>query len=279
MTDTTAPAWPGPLAAPAWLHAQLGAPGLVVLDLRPKERFLAAHVPGALHSDYAGWRATAEGAPGMLPEPAALAEAAGRLGIGNETLVVLVPEGRTASDFGNAARVYWTLKVLGHDRVSILDGGFAGWEAGPARPAEAGEAPAPVPARFEARLRPELRADAAEVAAAIEHGDTLLLDARGDAFFRGETKSPAARVPGTIPGARQLDAEAVFAEGTMRVPEGSLPERPGGIITFCNTGHSAAVTWFALSEVSGHKDVRLYDGSMSHWTHDPARPVVAGRKD
>jgi len=47
-----------------------------------------------------------------------------------------------------------------------------------------------------------------------------------------------------------------------------------GLIAFCNTGHLASIAWFGLSEVEGLKNVRLYDGSMSQWTLDPARPVV-----
>ncbi|WP_207479766.1 sulfurtransferase [Arenibaculum pallidiluteum] len=279
MTSVSALPWPGPLAAAAWLQGHLGTPGLVILDVRPIERYRLGHVPGALHSDYAGWRATSEGAPGMLPDPGALASMIGALGIGNDALVVLVPEGQNAGDFGNAARIYWTFKVLGHDRVSILEGGHAGWTSGPAaRPVQAGDAPAPAPARFSVTLRPELRATAAEVEAAVARGDTRLVDARGDAQFLGEAKSPAARAAGTLPGAVQLDAERLFAENAFRVEPGDVTEQPGGIITFCNTGHSAAVTWFALSEVSGRKDVRLYDGSMSHWTQDPARPAVPGRK-
>jgi thiosulfate/3-mercaptopyruvate sulfurtransferase len=48
------------------------------------------------------------------------------------------------------------------------------------------------------------------------------------------------------------------------------------IISYCNTGHTAALNWFVLSEILGREEVRLYDGSMTEWTQDPTRPVETG---
>jgi thiosulfate/3-mercaptopyruvate sulfurtransferase len=279
MTDETTLPHPGPLADPEWLHRHLNAPGLRILDVRSgSDAYVQAHVPNAVHADYAaaGWRTTMEGAPGMLPPVERLCDLVSSLGIGNDTMVVLVPNGVTASDFGNAARVYWTFKVLGHDLVTILRGGFAGWTADPARPVESGPGTAPGRRPFTPNLCPGLRAAVDEVEHASETGDSILLDARSLAQHRGEEKSPAARVPGTIPGSIWLDWERLYPEGGLRVPAGIVPEDGRPVITFCNTGHSAALAWFALSEIEKRPDVALYDGSMSHWTQDPDHPVVAG---
>ena len=51
---------------------------------------------------------------------------------------------------------------------------------------------------------------------------------------------------------------------------------PGPVISYCNTGHTAATNWFVLSEVLGRPDVGLYDGSMTDWTQDDKRPVETG---
>jgi thiosulfate/3-mercaptopyruvate sulfurtransferase len=51
-------------------------------------------------------------------------------------------------------------------------------------------------------------------------------------------------------------------------------------VAFCNTGHWAATDWFALSEVLGQKNVKMYPGSMVSWSQDPrALPMtnVPGR--
>ncbi|HEV7372395.1 sulfurtransferase [Arenibaculum sp.] len=278
MTTETPFPHPGPLADPEWLHRHLDDPGLRIVDVRSgADAFRQAHVPNAVHADYAaaGWRAAAEGAPGMLPPVDRLCDLVSSLGIGNGTLVVLVANGLTAGDFGNAARVYWTFKVLGHDRVTILRGGLAGWTSDPARPVEAGPGADPERRPFTASYRPGLRAAVDEVENASETGHSVLLDARSLAQHRGEEKSPAARVPGTIPGAMWLDWERLYSAGELKTPAGAVPEdKP--VIAFCNTGHSAALAWFVLSEVEGRPDVSLYDGSMSHWTQDPSHPVVAG---
>jgi rhodanese-related sulfurtransferase len=130
----------GLIAAEA-LAARLGAEDLVILDIRTaadgaSAAFEAGHIPGAVHSDYAadGWRAKVGNAPGLLPPLDRLAALAGRLGIRPHDDVVIVAAGTAATDFAAAARVYWTLKFIGHGQQAILDGGFRGWSADPERP-------------------------------------------------------------------------------------------------------------------------------------------------
>lgn len=281
MTDTPLP-HPGPLAAPDWLHGHLGAPGLRVVDLRGRDAFERAHVPGSVHADYArGWRVSAGGAPGMAPSAEEAEELLGGLGIDAGTHVILVAGGVGASEMGAAARAYWTLRLYGHDRASVLRGGFAGWAADPSRPVGSGPPPAVERRRFHAAYRPELRATAEEVERVVGDGGAVLLDARSAAQFRGEEKSPSARTAGTLPGSVRLDLGRVDATGDMALPAGVSPAvlaGDGPAITFCNTGHSAALAWFVLSEIGGRPGVRLYDGSMSHWTQDPGRPVAKGRE-
>ena len=217
----------------------------------------------------------------MLPEPEVLAGLIGGLGIGNGDHVVLVAAGANASDMGNATRVYWTFKMLGHDAVSVLDGGFAAWVAtgGSVTP----EPAVRKPTNFVPHPRAGLRATVEEVEAAVKAGGTPLHDARSAEQFAGKAKSPQARAPGTIPGAVNLDIAPLFsaAEHRFATPEAvkamadqaGLPLRDQPI-TFCNTGHLASVSWFALSEIAGVPGVRLYDGSMSEWSADPERPLL-----
>ena len=124
-----------PLVGPAWLSEKRDDEKVVVIDLRNEidkggfEEFVKGHIPGSIHSDYlkAGWRVERDGVVGLLPEAEQFQSLARRLGVSDNTHVVLVPAGVSSSDFGSAARAYWTFKVFGHDAVSILDGGFAEW--------------------------------------------------------------------------------------------------------------------------------------------------------
>jgi thiosulfate/3-mercaptopyruvate sulfurtransferase len=277
-----------PLVSVGWLAGRLGDPRVRVLDIRSSESggraaFAAGHVPGAVHSDYAedGWRVARGGAGGLLPDPGEVAALLGRLAITPEHRVVVVSAGRAPSDFSAAARVYWTLRVVGHEKVSVLDGGHAAWaEAG--QPLEQGP-PTPAPAApYPVRLQESLRAQVGDVGQALARADATLLDGRSRAHFDGREKSPQAARAGRLPGAAHLDHALAFEPGTGRLrPKaelerlfGTVPRGP--VVSYCNTGHLASTNWFVLSEVLGRPDVSLYDGSMSEWTQDPARPVVAG---
>jgi thiosulfate/3-mercaptopyruvate sulfurtransferase len=144
-----------PLVDVAWLEANAASPGLVVLDIRnalgkgSKQAYLEGHIPGAVYSDYLkdGWRAKVDGVPGQLPPPAELETLIGGLGISNDSHVVVVAGGVSALDMGSATRVYWTFKVLGHDEVSILDGGHKAYAADPGNPLETGWRPSPTAVR------------------------------------------------------------------------------------------------------------------------------------
>lgn len=276
-----------PLISPEELARRLDTPDLLALDVRSgRETFEAGHIPRAVHSDYAtaGWRVARAGAGGLLPDAAALAALLGRLGLRPEHHVVVISAGTSANDFNAAARVYWTLKVAGHRPVSVLDGGYAGWTSDPSRPIAAGPSQPQPASEYPVKLDTTLRAEIADVERAIARG-AALVDGRSAAAFEGREKSPQARVGGRLPGAVLVDMTKAYDPGSnrLRPPEeletvfASMPE--GEAISYCNTGHSAAGNWFALSEILGRPGVKLYDGSMTEWTQDPARPVESGPAD
>ena len=283
-TRTTATTMP-PLIGADDLAGRLG-PGTVVLDLRSADAVRAGHLPGTVRSDYAadGWREGRNGVPGYLPGDEALSGLLGRLGIGPDKAVAIVPPGPTAGDFSIAARVYWTLKAAGHPSVSILDGGFPAWAArdGQEGATETGD-PAPAPAGpYPVSRVDEVRAELGAVERAVADASAALVDSRGPDSFAGREKSPHAARAGRLPGSLNLDGARAFdgASGRLRGRAelerlfGAVPDGPS--IAFCNTGQAAATDWFVLSEILGRPGVRLYDGSMSEWTADPSRPVETG---
>lgn len=280
-----------PLVDAAWLEGRLGSPELVVLDIRnkidggSKEVFEAGHIPGAVYSDYlsAGWRTARDGVPAMLPPVADLERLIGGLGIDNGSQVVIVPGGVSALDYGSATRVYWTFKVLGHDAVSILDGGYKGWTADAKRSVDTGPS-TPLPVSFQANFRRELLATGDDVRAAAESG-VALVDNRPPEQYMGKAKHPKAARAGTIPGAVNIPQDRFFDEASGQFTDVSKlaqlwgdqkVSRDSEQISFCNTGHWASLGWFAAHELLGNSKARMYDGSMTDWTADAGKPVVNG---
>jgi thiosulfate/3-mercaptopyruvate sulfurtransferase len=274
-----------PLVDAEWLMANAGRENFVVLDIRDNiegaDLGSEPNIEGAVVAPYesAGWRTEIDGVPEMLPPVDEVAGLIGSLGIDNHDHVVIVPWGTDSTEFGSATRVYWTFKYLGHNAVSILDGGWRQYDAaGAPRSATAAE---PQPAEFAYALRDDLLATTEDVVAALDAGVTLV-DGRPAEHYEGTSKSPAVRTAGTIPGAVNIEHGDLYsAEYGRFAGPGTVETLAAGVglgadednIMFCNTGHWASIAWFALSEVLGNKNTRMYDGSMAAWTADSSRTV------
>ncbi len=286
---------PGPLVDVAWVKANLGTPGLVFLDVRgrlggaSKAHYLQAHIPGAIYSNYLrdGWRIRDKnGTVGMLPPAGRLERLIGGLGIANDSHVVVVAGGTSALDMGTATRIYWTFKVLGHDGVSVLDGGMAAYlrardkDKKPVNPLESGEVKRP-PTTFRASLRADLLASKEQVKQGLAAG-TVLVDNRPNNQYLGVNKIGLAKRYGTLPGARNLPENWVTVNGGGTFRDGAALAKlyaaagiptEGAQISFCNTGHWASLGWFVSHELLGNSEARLYDGSMVEWSADAAAPM------
>jgi thiosulfate/3-mercaptopyruvate sulfurtransferase len=276
-----------PLDSPAWLAARLGDPTVRPIDVRwyLTERgrghgeYLASHIPGAVFMDVDDDLASPRGqGPGRhpLPTPEAFARSAGRAGIGPDAHVVAYD----ASGGAYAARLWWLLRYFGHDRVSLLDGGWPAWQAA-GYPTELG-APSIKPATFIAVPHAELLVDAAAVDALRRDPRALVLDARVTERYEGRIEPIDPRA-GHIPGARSAPYPGNLRDdGLMRSPD-DLRERylalgadsAERIACYCGSGVTAAHTVFAL-HLAGRTDALLYEGSWSDWSSDPARPVAIG---
>ena len=283
-----------PLATTEWLAGHLDDPDLRVVDIRgyvkktdlgggrQKAEYLAArdeydeaHVPGAVYVDWTSDITDPDDpVPAQLAPPERFASLMGSLGVGDETHVIVYDH--AGGQF--ATRLWWALTYYGHDKVSILDGGWNKWtsEGLPTT----NETPSPQPATFTPRPRAGWRVEAEEVLSASENGNALLLDARDLGQYSDEIR----RGPrgGHIPGANHLHADSLFAEdGTFRseeelarrLGEADVPEdKDAPIVAYCNGGVAATVPLFALHRL-GYRNLANYDGSWNEWGHREDLPA------
>lgn len=277
-----------------WLAHRLGSADVVVLDAtvhllpRPVDPtpavpydvvtgqadFEKGHIPGARFADIENDLSDPEAATHfMLPSPERFAEGMARLGVGNDTLVVCYA---TAFHWW-ATRLWWMLRVFGHTRAVVLDGGFQKWKA-EGRPVETGPAAACARGAFKASYHPELVATKADVAAAIGAANTCTVNALRPEQHAGGGTTNYGR-PGHIAGSMNAAAALVVGPDNTFRPLPELlamlaePLSKPHVITYCGGGIAASSITMLLT-LFGHPDVRLYDASLSEWARDPSLPMA-----
>lgn len=264
-----------PLVTPLQLKA-LGEAGARVIDIREGSAYALQHVPGAVSAPYGRWRAAGKN-PGLPPTLSEMTALVQELGLSPDTPTVVVYTGIDATDFGSAARVYWTLKSLGVRQLAILNGGLTAWKAA-GQPVSDQAAVAPR-SRWQPQFNPQWLATREQVRASLEQPGVLRVDARPAPYHQGRIATDLAHARGTLPGAVNLDSENFFELGSAALMDSmaledeadKLKAAPGEpIITFCNAGHWSATDWFVLSELLGRPGVRMYAGSIIDWTSAPA---------
>ncbi|GAB0117487.1 3-mercaptopyruvate sulfurtransferase [Acidisoma sp. 7E03] len=274
-----------PLVSTEWLADYLGDADIILCDCSfylpndPRDAqalFTEARIPGARFFDIDAIKDTATDLPHMLPRPEAFAAMMGALGIGNDSRVIFYDQ----LGLFSAARGWWMLRAMGHDRAAVLDGGLPKWRA-EGRPLESGPAAAPTPARFSPAFRPERVRDLAAMRDIVSDGSALVLDARPAGRFQGTTPEPRPGMRGGhMPGAHNIPFnDLLAADGTMLpaeglrarfAAEGADGSRP--VVTSCGTGVTAAVLTLGLA-VAGLPEGALYDGSWTEWGSRPDTQV------
>lgn len=272
------------LVDPAWLAGRIGAPDLVVADCRydndesvARAQYLGGHVPGAVHVYWPRDLSTESGpVPNLLPTTDQVADKLGRLGIGDNSVVV----GYDAEGGHQAARLWLVMTYYGHGGFKLLDGGIQRWTAEGHRLTQ--DDVRPPAAIFTPKSPAEgLRIRADELEQRLGDPGMALLDVRREAEFRG-TEARAAR-GGRIPGAQHFPWQGnVRSDWTFLSPEeirarheaaGITPDQE--IVTYCQAGVRAAHTALAL-RLAGYPRVRVYDGSWAEWGNNPDLPIEQG---
>jgi len=276
-----------PLVTTEWLAAEIGKSDLRVIDatlIPPGETgdaraaFEAAHIPGAVFFDLNEIVDTSSKLPHMLPPPEKFASRMQALGLGDGSRIVVYDN----SPLHSSARAWWMLTLFGAHEVSILDGGFAKWQA-EGRAIESGRPVVrhrhftvwadPKSVRNEAQMLDNLRSKAEQV-----------VDARPAGRFAGTDPEPRVELRGGhIPGSKNLPSSKLFNDdGTWKQGDalkaafadaGVDITKP--IVTTCGSGVTAAVVYFGAT-LLGARQLALYDGSWSEWGASASNPVVSG---
>ncbi|MDX1513945.1 MAG: sulfurtransferase [Gammaproteobacteria bacterium] len=258
---------------PEALAARSGDGDLLIVDLGKAEDYAVGHVPGAVHLDFALLNASRPPVGGLLPDDAALSGVLSDIGLHRGMHVIAYDGGGG----GEASRLLWTLDVLGHTGISLLDGGLDAWKA--AGLPLTSEPAMPVRSDYRARAGEGGRADKAYILSRLGAPDFVLVDARTPAEFRGEDRR--AERGGHIPGAVNfnwtdaMDPEARRLRSRERLLEdlsdlGVTPDRE--VVTYCQTHRRSSHTYVVLKSL-GFERVRGYPGSWSDWGNDPSTPV------
>ncbi|WP_420452314.1 sulfurtransferase [Ilumatobacter sp.] len=268
----------GPIVTPEELVERLDEVvvchvGTTMGGVDPIGPYVERHVAGArfasLEDDLAAPAAPILGRH-PLPSPESFATTLGRLGIAPVDPVVAYDDRGGAV----AARLVWMLRIIGQD-ASLLDGGLDGWDG----PTGSGRGAPRVPRRVEREPVPWPSAAIADADAVADHldGGGVVIDSRDPARYRGEVE-PLDAVAGHVPGAINVAFAGNLVDGRFR-PAADLAARfapvaddPRAIVS-CGSGVSACHNALAM-EAAGLRRPRVYVGSWSGWSSDPARPVA-----
>lgn len=230
----------------------------VLIDVRPRTAYDAGHIPGAAHLDPASDLSAIGSDPAVggrhpLPDVGPLEETFARVGVGPSSYVLALDDGS-----GWAARCWWLLRHLGHDRAGTFDlRGYVGPTVRvPVAPTQRG---------FRARPRDDDTITPEEILARLDDPSLVLLDARSRPRWLGD-EEPLDPVAGRIPGARHA-----FFEDALPAVEADATE----LAAYCGSGVTACVVAQKLI-LAGREDVRLYPGSFSEWCRRENYPIEKG---
>ena len=277
-----------PLISPEELAGRIGEAGLIVLDAtftlpnqgrNARQEFEASHLPGARFFDIDAIADLDSSLPHMLPSPQFFGEEVSKLGISNDSEVIVYD----GNQFMASARALWMFRIFGHERVRVLDGGIHHWRQS-GLPVTT-ELPSIESGKFNAGFQPHLVKDFTDIQTLSEQGTTQIVDARPEGRFLGAEPEPRPGLrSGHIPGSRNLFFKHLLDPETQRflAPErlesiyrdaGILPDQP--IVATCGSGVTAAILALGLA-LLGHRDTPIYDGSWSEWGQPGSHPVAKG---
>jgi thiosulfate/3-mercaptopyruvate sulfurtransferase len=267
-----------------WLEKNMD--DVFILDVQPNPHdYFMQHIPGAVYLSPNMERAPKEGMPAVYLESDQIAELFGRVGITNDTPVVVYTHRGDFKKWGDGLEqpfMAYTLLRFGAEDVYLLDGGLEKW-INEGKPLSQ-EFPKVKPKKFKPKDRTDMMIDTHEVMDIKDNEDVILLDARPPNLYRGDD-TPWIK-DGHIPGAVNLPwADLMNPDNKRHLKDveeiKKLAEEAGAtpdklIICSCGTGREATNEYTIFKHLLGYEKVRLYEGSFTQWSADPNNPVAKG---
>jgi thiosulfate/3-mercaptopyruvate sulfurtransferase len=288
LVPPAAVAGTSPLVSSGWLEQNLGAPGMVIIDVRTSANYDFAHIPGAVSMPYSGWEPyNTKTRCQMMPSPADLTAILRSLGVNRSSHVVIYDAGNTTLDATEGGAAVWIMESMGHENVSYLDGGFTKWTF-EGRTVDR-KKPTPTPGDFTAKLDSTKVATLKDVISNLKTKKAIFLDDRSAVQHFGISKRPDVVRYGHIPGSLNFPVDFMTNAGINRAPatiksskelaamaEGvGLPkDKEMQIIVYCNSAQQAGMGYFILRDIMGYRNVKAYDGSMLEYAQDVKLPLV-----
>ncbi len=262
------------LVEPKDLESLLGGPELLIVDLCQANNYAQAHIPEALHLEYANLLLGTKPAPGLLPDAARLSAALSAIGLTPDKHVVAYD----VEGGGRACRLIWTLDALGHPASSLLNGGLFAW-ANEGHPLSQ-QPSAPTPSDYSASIRDRVVATRDYIEKHLNDAQIALLDARTPEEYYGTTVRAARG--GHIPGAVNLNwLDTIDRTRNYRLlPDDVLRtlvadrglRNDQEVITYCQTHHRSAHSYVMLKHL-GFDKAKGYPGAWAEWGNSPDTPV------
>jgi thiosulfate/3-mercaptopyruvate sulfurtransferase len=249
-----------------------------------KARYDTNHLTGALYidlnTDLADIKDFAIGGRHPLPSLAQFSAVLKKFGIAEETHVIIYDDKNGSNA---AARFWWMLKAIGHEKVQVLNGGFdAAIKEG--FPTNSKIEIPKIVGDYNIKSWNLPLAAIDEVETASKTGNQTIIDVRDANRFAGLTE-PIDLIAGHIPGAinfpftKSLDENGFFFNPKVlrKVLEMELEDiKPENTIVHCGSGVTACHLLLAM-DYAGLAIPKLYVGSWSEWSRNDKDMVLTPR--
>jgi thiosulfate/3-mercaptopyruvate sulfurtransferase len=269
-----------PIVSTSWLKVHLDDADLIVLDASQQvnqanveSQFQDIQIKGARYFDIKNdFSDTTNPLPNTLPNPEAFAKAARKMGINNDSKIVIYD----SLGMYSSPRAWWLFKIMGHENVWVLNGGLPEW-AKLGYGVEKFEKRAYNMGNFESKFNPEMVKNKEQILENIATKEAVLIDARSEDRFLGETKEPREGLrSGHIPGSINIPYSTLLKDGKFLTNEELakiLPQDNKPLLFSCGSGVTACIDLIAYELIGNTNPKAVYDGSWTEWGQIESYPI------